>query len=59
MGRLVVQQYLSLNGELVFSVGIIVGLDQTGGILNAPTMTEEEIARSRRLRLRGRSVPQV
>jgi hypothetical protein len=44
--QLVVQQYFSFNGNLVFGVGMIVGLDRTGCILEAPTMSKEEIAKA-------------
>lgn len=46
--HLVVQQYFCIKGEgffeIVFGVGMVVGHDRNGNILEAPSLSEKDIA---------------
>jgi hypothetical protein len=42
----IVQQYFCMNRELVFGVGMVVGHGRDGHILQAPALSEQDIAKA-------------
>jgi hypothetical protein len=42
----IVQNYFCIHGKTIWGVGMIVGHDKNGGILDAPTMSEEDITKA-------------
>jgi hypothetical protein len=42
----IVQHYFFIRGEAVYGPGLIVGHDNHGGVLPAPTMSEGEVAKA-------------
>ena len=44
--QLIVRQYFCVNGEVIFGVGMVVGHDRNGDVLEAPSLTGQDIAKA-------------